>query len=104
SNPARGTRRPKATRRASVTGRRSTMERPPDDHLGREIMMIRKHHLIALALLGLYVPLLTSCAPPASGVQSYAPVAAPAPGTARVWFVRTKDPQEQFGDPIISAN
>jgi hypothetical protein len=23
---------------------------------------------------------------------------------ARVWFLRTNDPQEQFGDPIISAN
>jgi hypothetical protein len=23
---------------------------------------------------------------------------------ARVWFLRTKDPQEQFGDPIIYAN
>jgi hypothetical protein len=67
-------------------------------------MMIRKHHLIGLALLGFCVPLLTSCTPPASGLQSYAQVAAPAPGTARVWFVRTKDPQEQFGDPIIYAN
>ena len=38
------------------------------------------------------------------GLQSYAQVAAPAPGMARVWFVRTSDPQEQFGDPIIFAN
>ncbi len=67
-------------------------------------MVIRTHHLIGLALLGLCASLLPSCAPQGSGLQSYAPVAAPAPGTARVWFVRTKDPQEQFGDPIISAN
>jgi hypothetical protein len=67
-------------------------------------MIVRRCNLIALALLGLCVSLLTSCAPPASGIQSYAQVAAPAPGTARVWFVRTKDPQEQFGDPIIYAN
>ena len=66
--------------------------------------MIRKHHLIALALLlGLCVSLL-SCAPAGSGLQSYAQVAAQPPGTARVWFLRTKDPQEQFGDPEIYAN
>ena len=65
--------------------------------------MIRKHHLIALALLGLNLSLLPSCTA-STGVQSYAPVAAPAPGLARVWFLRTKDPQEQFGDPIIYAN
>jgi hypothetical protein len=67
-------------------------------------MIIRKHHLIGLALLGLCLLPLPSCAPQGSGLQSYAPVAAPAPGVARVWFVRTKDPQEQFGDPIIYAN
>ena len=67
-------------------------------------MMIRKHHLIGAALLGLCLLPLPSCAPAGSGLQSYAPVAAPAPRTARVWFVRTKDPQEQFGDPIIYAN
>jgi len=73
-------------------------------NLGRSTM-IRKHHLVGLALLASDVVLpLPSCAPPGSGLQSYAPVAAPAPGVARVWFVRTKDPQEQFGDPIISAN
>ena len=65
--------------------------------------MIRKHHPIALALLGLNLSLLPSCTA-STGVQSYAPVAAPAPGVARVWFLRTKDPQEQFGDPIIYAN
>ena len=67
-------------------------------------MMIRKHHLIGLALLGFSLLPLPSCAPAGSGLQSYAPVAAPAPGTARVWFLRTKDPQEQYGDPIIYAN
>jgi hypothetical protein len=66
--------------------------------------MIRKSQLIAVVLLGFCVSLLTSCAPPGSGLQSYAPVAAQPPGTARVWFVHTKDPQEQFGDPIIYAN
>jgi hypothetical protein len=67
-------------------------------------MIVRRCNLMTSALLGLCVSLLASCAPPGSGVQSYAQVAAPAPGTARVWFVRTKDPQEQFGDPIIYAN
>jgi hypothetical protein len=67
-------------------------------------MIIRRSNLIALALLGFCVSLLTSCAPPASGLQSYAQVTAPTPGPARVWFVRTSDPQEQFGDPIIYAN
>jgi hypothetical protein len=66
--------------------------------------MIRKSQFIAVVLLGSCVSLLTSCAPPGSGLQSYAPVAAQPPGTARVWFVHTKDPQEQFGDPIIYAN
>jgi hypothetical protein len=66
-------------------------------------MMIRKHQLIALALLGLSLSLLPSCNP-STGVQSYAPVAAPAPGMARAWFLRTNDPQEQHGDPIIYAN
>jgi len=67
------------------------------------IIMIRKCKLVALSLLGLCAFLFSSCAPPGSGLQSYAQVAAPAPGTARVWFVRTSDPQE-FGDPIIFAN
>jgi hypothetical protein len=68
--------------------------------------MIRKHYLIGLALLGLCVSLLPSCAPGGGGsaLQAYAPVAPPAPGTARVWFMHTNDPQEQFGDPIIYAN
>jgi hypothetical protein len=67
-------------------------------------MMIRKHHLIALASLCL-LPLL-SCAPAGGGsaMQSYAPVAAQPPGTARVWFMHVNDPQEQAGDPIIYAN
>ena len=68
-------------------------------------MMIRKSRLIAVVVfLGFFVSLLTSCAPPGSGLQSYVQVAAQPPGTARVWFVRTSDPQEQFGDPIIFAN
>jgi len=67
-------------------------------------MIVGKHKFMALALLGFCVSLLPSCAPSGSGIQAYAPVAAVAPGMARVWFLRTKDPQEQFGDPIIYAN
>jgi hypothetical protein len=68
-------------------------------------MMTTKHHLIALTLLGLFTPLLPSCAPSDSKLQSYAPIAAQPTGTARVWFMRTKDPQElEQGDPIIYAN
>ena len=67
-------------------------------------MIIRKYQFIAPALLVFYLSLLDSCAPSGSGLQSYAPVAAQAPGTARVWFLRTKDPKEEFGDPIIYAN
>ena len=67
-------------------------------------MMIRKRHLIGLGLLGLSLLPLPSCAPGGGALQSYAPVAAQAPGTARVWFVRTKDPDEQYGDPLIYAN
>jgi len=66
--------------------------------------MIKKCQVIMVVLLGFYGSLLPSCAPPGSGLQSYAQVAAQPPGTARVWFVRTSDPQEQFGDPIIFAN
>jgi hypothetical protein len=68
--------------------------------------MSTKHQLIALTLLGSCVAFLPSCAPGGGGsaLQSYAPVAAQPPGTARVWFLRTKDPQEEFGDPIIYAN
>jgi len=64
----------------------------------------RKLALTALALLGLCVPFLLSCAPPGSGLQTYAQVAPQPPGTARVWFVRTRSPQEQEGDPMIYAN
>jgi hypothetical protein len=67
-------------------------------------MIVRKYQFIALALLGLWISALPSCAPSSTGVQAYAPVAAVAPGMARVWFLRTRDPQEQFGDPIIYAN
>ena len=68
--------------------------------------MIRKHHLMALIFLGFSVSPLASCGPPGGGsaLQSYAPVTAQPPGTARVWFMHTNDPQEQAGDPIIYAN
>ena len=66
--------------------------------------MIRKHHLLALAFLGFFVSPLLSCAPPGSGLQTYAQVAPQPPGTARVWFMRTRSPQEQEGDPMIYAN
>ena len=68
--------------------------------------MARKHYLVALALLGFWLMPLVSCGPPGGGsaLQSYAPVAPQPPGTARVWFMHTNDPQEQFGDPIIYAN
>jgi len=65
---------------------------------------MKKYRLVGAALVGFCLLMLPSCAPPGSGVQSYAPAAAQPPGTARVWFLRTKDPQEQFGDPIIYAN
>ena len=67
-------------------------------------MIVRKYQFIALALLGFSLLPLLSCAPSGSALQSYAPASAQAPGTARVWFLRTKDPQEEFGDPIIYAN
>jgi hypothetical protein len=67
-------------------------------------MVLRKYQFIALAFLGLCLSPLLSCAPPGSGLQAYAPVATQPPGTARVWFLRTKDPQEQYGDPDIYAN
>src|SRR5215472_2592482 len=67
-------------------------------------MIFRKLALTALALLGLCVPFLLSCAPPGSGLQTYAQVAPQPPGTARVWFMRTRDPQEQQGDPMIYVN
>ena len=67
-------------------------------------MLVRKYQFTALTLLGFYLLPLVSCAPSGSALQSYAPASALAPGMARVWFLRTKDPQEQFGDPIIYAN
>ena len=68
--------------------------------------MIRKHYVVALTLLGFWLVPLASCAPGGGGsaLQAYAPVAPPAPGTARVWFMHVNDPQEQAGDPIIYAN
>ena len=67
-------------------------------------MIVKKYRFVALALLGLCLSPLLSCGPAGSGLQAYAPVAAQPPGTARVWFLRTKDPQEQYGDPEIYAN
>jgi hypothetical protein len=67
-------------------------------------VIVRRYQFIALAFLGFCLLPLLSCASPSSGVQSYAAVAPPTPGTARVWFLRTKDPEEQYGDPIIFAN
>jgi hypothetical protein len=68
--------------------------------------MIRKYQLMALALVAACVAPLISCAPTGGGsaLQAYAPVASQPPGTARVWFLHTNDPQEQAGDPIIYAN
>ncbi len=68
--------------------------------------MIGKHHVVAAILLGFSLLPVVSCAPGGGGsaLQAYAPVAPPAPGTARVWFMHTNDPQEQAGDPIIYAN
>src|SRR5215469_17990635 len=68
--------------------------------------MIGKHYFPALAFLGFCFFSLPSCAPGGGGsaLQAYASVAAQPPGTARVWFMHTNDPQEQMGDPIIYAN
>jgi hypothetical protein len=67
--------------------------------------MIGKCKLVVLSFLGLCASLFSSCAPPGSGLQSYAQVAPQPAGTARVWFMRVKDPQElEQGDPIIFAN
>jgi hypothetical protein len=68
--------------------------------------MIRRYHLVAVTLLGLSLVPLLACAPGGGGsaLQAYAPAAAQPPGTARVWFMHTNDPQEQAGDPVIYAN
>ena len=69
-------------------------------------MIVGKCRLGTLALLGFWLLPLVSCAPGGGGsaLQAYAPIAAQPPGTARVWFLHTNDPQEQAGDPIIYAN
>ena len=67
-------------------------------------MLVGKYQFTALAFLGFCLLPLLSCAPSGSALQSYAPASALTSGMARVWFLRTKDPQEQFGDPIIYAN
>ena len=67
--------------------------------------MNTKHYLIGLVLFGFCCLPLLSCGTPGSGLQSYAQVAPQPPGTARVWFMRVKDPQElEQGDPIIYVN
>jgi len=68
------------------------------------ITIIRKHRLIGQALLGFCLLMLPSCAPPSTGGTPIAQIPAITPGMARVWFLRTRDPQEAFGDPIIYAN
>jgi hypothetical protein len=67
-------------------------------------MIIRKYRPIGAALVGFCLLMLPSCAPPSTGATPEAQIPAIAPGTARVWFVHTRDPQEQFGDPLIYAN
>ena len=67
-------------------------------------MIIRKYPFFALAFLGFCLLPLLSCGTPGSGIQSYAQVAPQPPETARVWFMRPRDPQEQQGDPIIYVN
>src|SRR5215469_914924 len=68
------------------------------------IMIIRRNHLFAPAALGCCLLLLLACAPPGTEPMSEAQIPALAPGMARVWFLRDKDPQEQHGMPIIYAN
>lgn len=65
-----------------------------------------KHQLVAATLLGFCLLPLVSCALAGGGsaLQAYAPAAAQPPGTARVWFMHTNDPQEQARDPVIYAN
>ena len=67
-------------------------------------MIVRKDRLIALAILGCCLLPLLSSGTPGSGLQTYAQVAPQPPETARVWFMRPRDPQEQQGDPIIYVN
>ena len=67
-------------------------------------MIIRRHHLIALASLGFCLFALPACAPPGAVASAQAQIPAIAPGMARVWLMRDNDPQEAFGTPIIYAN
>src|SRR5215469_1184992 len=69
-------------------------------------MIVGKYRHNTLALAGCCLLPLVSCAPGGGGsaLQAYAPIAAQPPGTARMWFMHTNDPQEQAGDPIIYAN
>ena len=67
-------------------------------------MRIMKWHLIALILLGLCLLAPSACPPPGDVSRSQAQIPPIAPGMARVWFLRDKDPQEARGAPIIYAN
>ena len=67
-------------------------------------MIIRRDHLLAPVALGFCLLVLLACAPPGSEPMSEAQIPALAPGMARVWFLRDKDPKEQHGLPIIYAN
>ena len=70
-------------------------------------MIIRRDHLLAPVALGFCLLVLLACAPPGppgSEPMSKSQIPALAPGMARVWFLRDKDPKEQHGMPIIYAN
>jgi hypothetical protein len=67
-------------------------------------MRITKQHLIAPILLGFCLLAPSACAPPGDVPRSQAQIPPIAPGMARVWFLRDKDPQEARGAPIIYAN
>ena len=68
-------------------------------------MIIRREHLLApVVALGFCLLVLLACAPPGSEPMSEAQIPALAPGMARVWFLRDKDPKEQHGMPFIYAN
>ena len=67
-------------------------------------MISRIDHLLAPAALGFCLLVLLACAPPGSEPMAGAQIPALAPGMARVWLLRDKDPHEQRGEPIIYAN
>ena len=57
-------------------------------------MRITKQHFIAPILLGFCLLAPSACAPPVDVPRSPAQIPPIAPGMARVWFLRDKDPQE----------